>query len=104
MIRRPPRSTLFPYTTLFRSQQTINIMTLGGLALAIGILVDMSTVVVENIHTHLGQGKSAAIAVIDSGAEVALPLLIAMLCVLAVFVPALFMTGAAKAMFLPLSF
>src|SRR5690606_25375534 len=83
--------------------QTINIMTLGGLALAIGVLVDMSTVVVENIHTHMAAGKRAARAVVDSGREVALPLLIAMLCVLAVFVPSFFMEGAARAMFLPLS-
>jgi multidrug efflux pump subunit AcrB len=83
--------------------QTVNIMTLGGLALAIGVLVDMSTVVIENIHTHLGAGKRVARAVVDSGREVALPLLIAMLCVLAVFVPSFFMVGAARAMFLPLS-
>jgi multidrug efflux pump subunit AcrB len=83
--------------------QTINIMTLGGLALAIGVLVDMSTVVIENIHTHLAAGKRVARAVVDSGREVALPLLIAMLCVLAVFVPSFFMVGAARAMFLPLS-
>ena len=83
--------------------QTVNIMTLGGLALAIGILVDMSTVVIENIHTHLAAGERVARAVVDSGREVAMPLLIAMLCVLAVFVPAFFMVGAARAMFLPLS-
>jgi multidrug efflux pump subunit AcrB len=83
--------------------QTVNIMTLGGLALAIGVLVDMSTVVIENIHTHLAAGKRVARAVVDSGREVALPLLIAMLCVLAVFVPSVFMEGAARAMFLPLS-
>jgi multidrug efflux pump subunit AcrB len=81
----------------------VNIMTLGGLALAIGILVDMSTVVIENVHTHLGRGKAVARAVVDSGREVALPLLVAMLCVLAVFVPSFFMVGAARAMFLPLS-
>jgi multidrug efflux pump subunit AcrB len=83
--------------------QTVNIMTLGGLALAIGILVDMSTVVIENVHTHLARGKQIARSVVDSGREVALPLLIAMLCVLAVFVPSFFMVGAARAMFLPLS-
>src|SRR5207302_5535635 len=88
---------------LWITKQTINIMTLGGLALAIGILVDMSTVVIENIHTHLGRRKAVGRAVVDSGREVALPLLIAMLCVLAVFVPSFFMVGAAKAMFLPLS-
>src|SRR5438552_1006182 len=63
----------------------------------------MSTVVIENIHTHLGRGKAVRRAVVDSGHEVALPLLIAMLCVLSVFVPSFFMVGAAKAMFLPLS-
>jgi multidrug efflux pump subunit AcrB len=83
--------------------QTVNIMTLGGMALAIGVLVDMSTVVVENIATLHVAGRSLARAVVDSAAEVAVPLLIAMLCVLAVFVPAFFMTGTAKAMFLPLA-
>ena len=84
--------------------QTVNIMTLGGMALAIGVLVDMSTVVVENLATKRAAGHgSLARAVLDSSREVAVPLLIAMLCVLAVFVPAFFMTGTAKAMFLPLS-
>src|SRR5439155_8114718 len=88
---------------LWLTRQTVNIMTLGGLALASGILVDMSTVVMENIHTHMGHPKAVDRAVVDSGREVALPLLIAMLCVLAVFVPSFFMIGAARAMFLPLS-
>ncbi len=88
---------------LWLTGQTVNIMTLGGLALAIGILVDMSTVVVENIHTHLSRGERVGRAVLDSGREVAVPLLIAMLCVLSVFLPSLFMVGAARAMFLPLS-
>jgi multidrug efflux pump subunit AcrB len=83
--------------------QTVNIMTLGGMALAIGVLVDMSTVVVENIATKHVAGSSLARAVVDSAGEVALPLLLAMLCVLAVFLPAFFMTGTAKAMFLPLA-
>jgi multidrug efflux pump subunit AcrB len=98
-----PLALLGAVIALWITGQSVNIMTLGGLALAIGILVDMSTVVVENIHTHLARGQRAARAVVDSTAEVAVPLLIAMLCVLAVFVPALFMTGAARAMFLPLS-
>src|SRR6266436_2883712 len=85
------------------SGQSVNIMTLGGMALAIGVLVDMSTVVVENIATQRASGKSLSRAVVDSAREVAVPLLIAMLCVLAVFVPAFFMTGTAKAMFLPLA-
>ncbi len=98
-----PLSLLGAVVALWLTRQTINIMTLGGLALAIGILVDMSTVAIENIHSHLARGKPVNRAVVDSGREVALPLLIAMFCVLAVFVPSLFMTGAAKAMFLPLS-
>lgn len=88
---------------LWVTGQTINIMTLGGLALAVGILVDMSTVAIENIHTHLQMGKPVPRAVSDSGMEVALPLLIAMLCVLAVFLPSFFMVGAAKGLFVPLS-
>ncbi|HKQ37256.1 MAG TPA: efflux RND transporter permease subunit [Verrucomicrobiae bacterium] len=88
---------------LWITGQTVNIMTLGGLALAVGILVDMSVVAIENIHRHAGQGKSAARAVMDSGREVAIPLMISMLCVLAVFLPSYFMSGAARAMFIPLS-
>ena len=98
-----PLALMGAVLALWMTGQTVNIMTLGGLALAIGILVDMSTVVIENIHTHLAGGKRVARAVVDSGREVALPLLIAMLCVLAVFVPSFFMVGAARAMFLPLS-
>src|SRR6266446_6306256 len=98
-----PLALMGAVLALWITKQTVNIMTLGGLALAIGILVDMSTVVIENIHTHLVRRKAVARAVVDSGQEVALPLLIAMLCVLAVFAPSFFMVGAAKAMFLPLS-
>jgi multidrug efflux pump subunit AcrB len=98
-----PLALLGAVIALWITGQTMNIMTLGGLALAIGILVDMSTVVVENVHTHVARGKQVARAVVDSGREVALPLLIAMLCVLSVFVPSFFMVGAARAMFLPLS-
>src|SRR5438876_2707425 len=98
-----PLSLMGAVLALWVTKQTVNIMTLGGLALAIGILVDMSTVVIENIHTHLGRRKTVGRAVVDSGREVALPLLIAMLCVLAVFVPSFFMVGAARALFVPLS-
>jgi multidrug efflux pump subunit AcrB len=98
-----PLALMGAVVALWITGQTVNIMTLGGLALAIGILVDMSTVAIENIHTHLAQGKPIARSVADSGKEVALPLLVAMFCVLAVFVPSFFMEGAAKAMFIPLS-
>jgi multidrug efflux pump subunit AcrB len=83
--------------------QTINLMTLGGLALAVGILVDMSTVTIENIHTHLKSGQPIGQAVVESGREVALPLLVAMLCILAVFLPSFAMQGAAHALFVPLT-
>src|SRR6266852_447568 len=83
--------------------QTMNIMTLGGLALAIGILVDEATVAIENIHTHLGQEKQSGRAVIDAMREVMLPNLLAMLCVLAVFIPSFFMVGVGRALFPPLA-
>ena len=78
-------------------------MTLGGLALAVGILVDMSTVEVENIHTHLASTPSVARAALLSNGETAVPRLLALVCVLAVFLPSLFMEGAARELFVPLS-
>jgi multidrug efflux pump subunit AcrB len=98
-----PISLLAAVLALWLVGQTVNLMTLGGLALAVGILVDMSTVAIENIHTHAAREKSIERAVADSGREVALPLLIAMLCVVAVFLPSFGMEGAARALFLPLS-
>lgn len=83
--------------------QTINIMTLSGLALAIGILVDQATVTIENIHQHLEMGKEKRLAIYDACREVAFPLLLILLCILAVFAPSFMMTGVPKAMFLPLS-
>ena len=84
---------------------TINLMTLGGLALAVGILVDEATVEIENIHRRmkLGGGHSLSRIVLDASEETIGPRSLSMLCVLAVFVPSFFMTGAAKALFLPLS-
>ncbi len=83
--------------------QTINIMTLSGLALAIGILVDQATVTIENIHQHLEMGKDKKQAVLDACSEISFPLLLILLCILAVFAPAFVMTGVPRAMFLPLS-
>ena len=83
--------------------QTINLMTLGGLALAIGILVDESTVEVENIHHQMEGTSSVARAVRRGNQQTAIPRLLAMLCVLAVFIPSFFMQGAAQALFVPLS-
>src|SRR5580700_10283698 len=83
--------------------QTINIMTLSGLALAIGILVDQATVTIENIHQHLEMNKPKRKAILDACAEIAFPLLLILLCILAVFAPSFVMEGVPKAMFLPLS-
>ena len=97
-----PFALLSAVVALWGTGQTINIMTLGGLALAVGILVDESTVVMENIHSHLGQG-SRTHAVLEATQEVQIPRLLAMLCVLAVFVPSFFMTGVSRSLFVPLS-
>ncbi len=98
-----PLSLLSAVVALSLAHQTVNLMTLGGLALAVGILVDEATVTVENIHTHLARGSSVARAALDATLETAVPRLLAMLCVLAVFIPSFFMVGAAKALFVPLS-
>ncbi len=98
-----PVSLLAAIFALWVTGQNINLMTLGGLALAVGILVDEATVTIENIHAHLARGASLNRAARDATLETALPRLLAMLCVLAVFVPAFFMTGAAKALFTPLA-
>ncbi|MFM8570553.1 MAG: efflux RND transporter permease subunit, partial [Pirellula sp.] len=88
---------------LWLTGQTINLMTLGGLALAIGILVDEATVSIENIHAQLQKGLPLARAVQVGSLETVVPRLLAMLCILAVFVSSLFMQGAARGMFVPLS-
>jgi multidrug efflux pump subunit AcrB len=98
-----PLSLLAATFGLWISGQNIHLMTLGGLALAVGILVDEATVTVENIHTHLARGKSLARAALDGTLETTLPRLLAMLCILAVFIPAFFMIGAARALFVPLA-
>jgi multidrug efflux pump subunit AcrB len=98
-----PFALLCAVVALWATGQTINIMTLGGLALAVGVLVDEGTVLMENIHVHMTKGESKAHAVLNASREVAIPRLLAMLCVLAVFLPSFFMTGPAKSLFLPLA-
>jgi multidrug efflux pump subunit AcrB len=98
-----PFALLAAVVALWGAGQTINIMTLGGLALAVGILVDEATVAVENIHTHISRGTPIARAVLDASDEVVLPRLLAMLSVVAVFVPSFFMTGVSRSLFVPLS-
>ena len=98
-----PLSLLSAVLALWITKQTVNIMTLGGLALAVGLLVDEATLSIENIHVHLARRQSLRRAALDATAETAGPRLLAMLCVLAMFTPTLLMVGAAQAMFLPLS-
>src|SRR6476619_5318731 len=98
-----PLAILASVTALWISGQTINIMTLGGLAVAVGILVDEATVTIGNIHTRLADGRSLDRAASEATAETTLPRFVAMLCILAVFIPAFFMTGAAHNLFVPLA-
>jgi multidrug efflux pump subunit AcrB len=98
-----PFALLAAVVALWGAGQTINIMTLGGLALAVGILVDEATVAIENIHTHLSRGTPPARAVLDASGEVVVPRMLAMLSVVAVFVPSFFMTGVSRSLFVPLS-
>jgi multidrug efflux pump subunit AcrB len=98
-----PLALMAASLALWISGQSIHLMTLGGMALAVGILVDEATVAVENIHTHLARGQALARAAFDGTRETTLPRFLAMVCILAVFVPAFFMVGAAKALFVPLA-
>ena len=98
-----PTSIISGVLFLYLFNQTINIMTLSGLALAIGILVDESTVTIENIHQHLAMGKPKALAIWDACKEIAFPKLLILLCILAVFAPAFTMTGIPGSLFLPLA-
>jgi multidrug efflux pump subunit AcrB len=98
-----PLSILAAAVALWASRQTVNLMTLGGLALAVGILVDEGTVVIENVHSHLGRGSSLREAAFDGTNETLVPNFLAMLCILAVFIAAFFMQGAARNLFIPLA-
>lgn len=98
-----PLSLLFAVFGLFIAGQTINIMTLGGLALSIGMLVDETTVTIENIYTQRALGKPLATAVIDSAREISMPKFLVLTCILSVFVPCFFMTGISGALFIPLA-
>ena len=98
-----PLALVGSIVALALSGQSINLMTLGGLSLAVGILVDEATVEVENIHTQFDRASSIAVAVRRGNSETAVPRLLAMLCILAVFLPSFFMEGAAQALFVPMS-
>lgn len=98
-----PFALLTAIVALWLCGQTINIMTLGGLALAVGILVDEATVSIENTHTHLQQGQSLVWAILNASKETLTPRILAMISVIAVFIPSLFMVGSTRALFVPLS-
>jgi multidrug efflux pump subunit AcrB len=98
-----PLALLTAILGLWLCGQTINLMTLGGLALAVGILVDEATVAIEAVHHELELQRPLAVAVRQAIARTAVPRFLAMLCIIAVFLPSFFMEGAARALFLPLS-
>ncbi|MCW5316643.1 MMPL family transporter [Nostoc sp. KVJ3] len=98
-----PLSMLVSIIVMSRLGQTFNIMTLGGLSLAVGILVDDATVEIENIHRNLGQGKAIKRAILDGAQQIATPAFVATLCICIVFVPVVFLSGVAKYLFVPLA-
>ena len=98
-----PLSVLAAIIVLSSLGQTINIMTLGGLALAVGILVDDATVAIENINSHLERGKDVEPAILDGAQQIAIPALVSTLCICIVFVPMFFLSGVAKFLFVPLA-
>jgi multidrug efflux pump subunit AcrB len=98
-----PFALIAAVVLLWLTGQTINIMTLGGLALAVGVLVDEATVEIENIHSRMLPGVSRARAVIEACSRTALARLLSMFCILAVFVPSFFMVGVGRQLFVPLS-
>jgi len=98
-----PLSILTSIIILYALGETINIMTLGGLALAVGILVDDATVAIENINWNLEQGKEVETAILDGAEQIAIPALVSTLCICIVFVPIFFLVGVSYYLFVPLS-
>lgn len=98
-----PLSILVSIIVLGAMGESLNVMTLGGLALAVGILVDDATVSIENVHRNMAQRKPFVRAIIDGAQEIATPAFVSTLCICIVFVPVAFITGAAKSLFVPLA-
>jgi multidrug efflux pump subunit AcrB len=98
-----PLSILGSVAILWLLGETLNIMTLGGLALAVGILVDDATVTIENINWHLEQGKDVEPAIMDGAAQIVTPAFVSLLCICIVFVPMFFLTGVARFLFVPMA-
>jgi multidrug efflux pump subunit AcrB len=98
-----PLSVLGSLATLWALGETLNIMTLGGLALAVGILVDDATVTIENINWHLEQGKEVEASIMDGAAQIVTPAFVSLLCICIVFVPMFFLEGVARFLFVPMA-
>ena len=98
-----PLSILSSIIALYVMGETLNIMTLGGLALAVGILVDDATVTIENIERHMHMGSDLHKAILEGAGEIAVPALVSTLCICIVFVPMFFLTGVARYLFAPLA-
>jgi multidrug efflux pump subunit AcrB len=98
-----PLSILVSIMILYALGQTLNVMTLGGMSLAVGILVDDATVEIENIHRNLAQQKNLVRAILDGAQEIAVPAFVSTLCICIVFVPVTLITGAARSLFIPLA-
>ncbi len=98
-----PLSILGAVTTLSAFGETLNIMTLGGLALAVGILVDEATVTIESINYHLEHGKPVEAAIMDGASQIVVPAFVSLLCICIVFIPMFFLDGVARFLFVPLA-
>jgi CzcA family heavy metal efflux pump len=98
-----PLSILGAIIALSVAGETLNIMTLGGLALAVGILVDEATVTIENINWHLEQGKEVETAILDGAAQIVTPAFVSLLCICIVFVPMFFLEGVSRFLFVPMA-
>src|SRR6202012_2405136 len=98
-----PLAILASLAALSAIGHTVNVMTLGGLALAVGILVDDATVAIENINWHLERGKKVEPAILDGAQQIAVPALVSTLCICIVFVPMFFLSGVARFLFVPMA-
>jgi multidrug efflux pump subunit AcrB len=98
-----PLSVLGAIAALSAIGETLNIMTLGGLALAVGILVDEATVTIESINYHLEQGKDVETAILDGASQIVVPAFVSLLCICIVFIPMFFLTGVPRFLFVPMA-
>jgi multidrug efflux pump subunit AcrB len=98
-----PLSILGAISALSAIGETLNIMTLGGLALAVGILVDEATVTIESINYHLEQGKEVETAILDGASQIVVPAFVSLLCICIVFIPMFFLSGVARFLFVPMA-